>query len=207
VPRLQPRASFEQKRAAREAARERRMAVDDPNVVMEAAATFLAVRPRSVAETRNRLRHLGYPPAIVDTVLERLADVGYLDDEAFARAWVESRDRARPRGQNSLRRELALKGVERDVVEAVLMERAEPDPDVGPGGHDTSDGASPGPDRVAAVRLLGRRRAALDREPDPRKRRQKAYALLARNGFDPEVCREVAATIVSSPRSDDDSEQ
>lgn len=163
---------------------------------MEAAATFLAVRPRSVAETGKRLRHLGYPPQIVDTVLERLAGIGYLDDEAFARAWVESRDRARPRGQTALRRELSLKGIQRDVVEAVLTERAgsatAPRPDV-----NTIDEEHVGADRLAAERLLARRRAALDRETDPRKRRQRAYALLARNGFDPETCREVSALSVA----------
>ena len=37
---------------------------------------------------------------------------------------------------------------------------------------------------------------ALARVADPRQRRQRAYALLARNGFDPEVCREVAASVV-----------
>lgn len=173
---------------------------------MEAAATFLAVRPRSVAETGRRLRHLGYAPAIVDTVLERLAEMSYLDDEAFARAWVESRDRARPRGQTALRRELALKGVPRDVVETVLSERAEPAASHGSGADGTGDEPSPGPDRVAAERLLARRRAALDREPDPRKRRQKAFALLARNGFDPETCRDVAAMIVNSAGSDRDPE-
>ena len=35
----------------------------------------------------------------------------------------------------------------------------------------------------------------LDRVADPRQRRQRAYALLARKGFDPEVCRDVAATV------------
>ncbi len=201
----QPRAWFEQKRAVREAARERRASVDDPNVVMEAAATFLAVRPRSVAETGSRLRHLGYPPPLVAAVLERLAGMGYLDDEAFARAWVESRDRARPRGQNALRRELALKGVERDVVEAVLAERAIPTAAHSSGADASTDGARAGPDRLAAERLLARKRAALEREPDPRKRRQKAYALLARNGFDPETCREVSALGVAGFESDGES--
>jgi regulatory protein len=200
-----PRASFEQKRSARDTARERRGAVADPNVVMEAAATLLAVRPRSVAETGNRLRHLGYPPAIVQSVLERLAEIGYLDDVAFARAWVESRDRARPRGQNALRRELALKGVHRDIVEAVLSERADSAAGLGPGAGDPGHGDAPAPDRLAAERLLARRRAALDREPDPRKRRQRAYALLARNGFDPETCREVSALAVAGADPDGES--
>jgi len=57
---------------------------------MEAAAVFLAVRPRSVSETRRRLRHLGYPHVLVDQVIGRLTEIGILDDDAFARAWGES---------------------------------------------------------------------------------------------------------------------
>ena len=79
--------------------------------VMNAAARFLEARPRSVAETRRRLVDAGYPAPLVDEVLLRLADLGYLDDESFARAWVESRDRAHPRGEAALRRELSQKGI------------------------------------------------------------------------------------------------
>jgi regulatory protein len=149
---------------------------------MDAAAPFLAVRPRSVAETRRRLRQLGYAHAVVDQVIERLVELEYLDDEAFARAWIESRDRARPRGESALRRELALKGVPRETVDLVLDERK-------------SDAGSA--DIDAARRLLDRRRAALEREAEPGRRRQKAYALLARNGFGPEVCREASLALVS----------
>jgi regulatory protein len=176
--------------------RERRLArgeIDDPNVVMEAAAAFLAVRPRSISETRRRLRHLGYRHELVDGVVERLVEMHYLDDDAFSRAWVESRDRARPRGVIALRRELAQKGVERGVIDAVLGERDEPGV---PGPTAATDEAQASADAVAAQRLLERRLPALMREGDPRRRRQKAYALLARNGFDPEICREVSARLL-----------
>ncbi len=163
--------------------RQRRAAVSDPDTVMEAAAALLATRQRSVAETRRRLRHLGYQHALVEDVLQRLVDMGYLDDEVFARTWVESRDRARPRGEGALRRELELKGVAADTVSAVLEERSE---------RADSDGA----DADAARRLLDRRRATFEREQNVFRRRQKAYALLARNGFDPEICREVSASFV-----------
>jgi SOS response regulatory protein OraA/RecX len=200
-------------RISRGERRDRRGAIDDPAVVTDAAAKFLAVRPRSVAETRRRLRHLGYRHDLVDRAVQQLADLGYLDDAAFARAWIESRDRARPRGAVALRRELALKGVDRSVIDEALGERSEslapgqltgaspapPDssngasPDSSDTSPDVNDGASP--DTSAARRLLERRLPALLREPDPRRRRQKAYALLARNGFDPETCREVAASV------------
>ena len=162
----------------------------DPAPVMEAAAQFLAVRPRSVAETSRRLRHLGYPAALVEDVVTRLVEMDYLDDAQFARAWVESRDRARPRGETALRRELAIKGITRDVTDEVLGARS-----AARGGGD--------PDLVAARALLARRRAAIEREPDLVRRRQKAYALLARNGFDPQVCREITAELISREDSDD----
>ena len=104
---------------SRQALREMRAELRDPAPVMDAAAAFLSVRPRSVTETRQRLHHLGYPHALVDTVIDRLIEMDYLDDAAFARDWVESRDRARPRGETALRRELALKGVPREVVDEV----------------------------------------------------------------------------------------
>lgn len=158
---------------------------------MEAAAAFLSVRSRSVEETRRRLRHLGYPAALCDQVVDRLVELGYLDDLEFARAWIESRDRARPRGAVALRRELQLKGIAHDTIEEVLalrdqaaLERPEPV-------HEVVLDA----DREAAHKLLTRRSAALRREADPRRRRQKAYALLARNGFAPDVCHEVASTV------------
>jgi regulatory protein len=153
----------------------------DPAPVMDAAAAFLAVRPRSVAETRARLRHLGYPHGLVDTVVGRLVEMRYLDDAEFARAWIESRDRARPRGETALRRELALKGVARPLIDDIIEERAK-----------RADGGDPNLD--AATALLERRRRALEREANPAKRRQKAYGLLARNGFDPETARDAATS-------------
>jgi regulatory protein len=181
-------------------ARARRAAIEDPAAVLEAAARFLEVRPRSVEEVRRRLRDAGYRAELVDGAIERLTDLGMLDDAAFATSWVESRDRARPRGARALRDELRRKGVAPDVIEAALAAREAiatgEERDAGEvlgdlvGGGRASSHASDG---EAAARLLERRGAHVLRELDPRKRRSKAYALLARNGFDPEVCATVAA--------------
>jgi regulatory protein len=166
------------------AARERRAAVDDPQVVLEAAARFLEVRPRSIAEVRRRLTGAGYQADLVDGAIERLLELGMLDDRAFAEAWVASRDRARPRGERALRQELVQKGIERPLIDELLDARRTGD-----------DGGSEHPDESAAQRLLVRNARVLGRVADPRTRRQRAYALLARNGFDPETCRTVAARV------------
>jgi regulatory protein len=167
--------------------RESRAAVDDPQVVLEAAGRFLEARSRSVAEVRRRLTFAGYRPELVDAAIAKLLEFGMLDDEVFARSWVESRDRARPRGERAIRQELSLKGIDRAIVDDVLADRR------ATGGAVDADEMAVSVDRVAAERLIAKHERALARVADPRQRRQRAYALLARNGFDPETCREVAA--------------
>jgi regulatory protein len=164
-------------------ARERHSRVDDPQVVSDAAMRFLEARRRSVTEVRRRLTLAGYRPELIEGAIDRLLAVGLLDDLEFARAWVRSRDASRPRGEQALRRELVQKGLDREVIGTVLEERGRAsDPE------SATDGRSS--DHAAAERLLARRRSMLERVADPAERRRRAYALLARNGFDPEVCAE-----------------
>jgi regulatory protein len=198
------RPTFAERRARADARRAERAEIEDPAVVLEAAAAFLAVRPRSVDETRRRLRHLGYAAAPIEVVIDRLLAYGYLDDDVFARAWVESRDRARPRGETALRRELTLKGIDREIIAAVLAGRHGVVAAAGAGGDrgaEANDQQIELADEFAARRLIARRAAALAREPDLRKRRQRAYALLARSGFAPDVCARVSTAAVAG--SDD----
>jgi regulatory protein len=193
-------------RARRESFAERRArlaAIDDPEVVLAAAFRYLEARARSVAETRRRLTEAGYRGELVEGAIERLLTIGLLDDEVFARNWVESRDRASPRGQMALRRELQLRGVEGAIVDATLQARRSGEAEVRLGSRrpdvpDEDAGTAVGdPEEAAARRLLDRRRRDLDRVVDPRKRRARAYALMARNGFSPEIAGRLAAELVA----------
>lgn len=174
------------------AKRERLAAVDDPEVVLAAALRFLEVRPRSVNEVRQRLSQAGYQAELTQGAIDRLLALGILDDEAFTTTWVESRDRARPRGERALRRELQLKGIDRAVVD-VAMETRRPEP-----------GADADPDVAAADRLLARHEAALARVPNARLRRQRAYGLLARNGFDPSIAADAVRRWLAAALVDED---
>ena len=120
--------------------------------MLEAALRFLEARARSESEVRRRLGQAGYRSELVDGAITRLVELGVLDDEAFARAWVESRDRARPRGERALRRELSLKGVDRAVLDEVLDER-----------RDEAAGAGRDIDLEAARLLLARSARSLER--------------------------------------------
>ncbi len=193
-------------RARRESFAERQArlgAIDEPEVVLAAAFRYLEARARSVAETRRRLTEAGYRRELVEGAIERLLTIGLLDDEVFARNWVESRDRASPRGETALRRELRLRGVEGAIVDATLQARRSGEAEIRLGSRrpDAADedagteGADP--EEAAARRLLDRRRRDLDRVVDPRKRRARAYALMARNGFAPEIAGRLAAELVA----------
>ena len=160
-------------------------------MVLDAALRFLEARPRSVAEVRRRLASAGYREDLVTGAVGRLVELRMLDDESFARQWVESRDRARPRGERALQAELHQKGIDAEIIAAVLEARRSPLPN-------DSVAADRTPDDGAARRLLDRHSSALGRVADPRARRQRAYALLARNGFGPDVCRQVAVEWLES---------
>lgn len=193
--------------------RERRSEIDDPEVVLGAALRFLEARSRSVAEVRKRLGAAGYRSELVDGAIARLTELGMLDDAAFATQWVESRDRAHPRGEHALIIELRQKGIDASTITAVLKARREvavrweDGSDATAGATDAahpSEAAPADPDATAARKLLARNARALERVADPRVRRQKAYALLARNGFAPDVCREASAQLIAAMSAADD---
>jgi len=82
-----------------------------------------------VGEIRRHLRSKRFDDPAIDQAVDQLRAQRYIDDEAFARYWVEQRDTHRPRGERAIVSELMQKGVAREVIELVLGER-EPDADV-----------------------------------------------------------------------------
>lgn len=86
------------------------------------ALRYLSYRPRSEAEVRTYLARRGVDPTLIESVLARLRDLGLVDDEAFARAWVENRGTFRPRGRRALKAELRQKGIAPHLIERALAE-------------------------------------------------------------------------------------
>jgi regulatory protein len=84
------------------------------------AVKLLAAKPRSVAELRERLLERCSSKAVVETVIARLREYGYLDDEKFAVAYASSKVRQQPIGRRRLEQSLARKKVERSVVDEAL---------------------------------------------------------------------------------------
>jgi regulatory protein len=162
---------------------ERLQAADDIEKAREKALRFLGNRPRSEWEVRQNLLKAGYGDAAIDRVLERLRSVALVDDAAFARYWIENRTQFKPRGEMALRQELRRKGVDREVIDAVLA-----------GSEHADDQAA-----IQAALAKADRYRQLPRQEFA----QKLGAYLARRGFDYETVREAVQAAWQAVHADE----
>lgn len=103
------------------------------------ALNYSFSRPHSVRELRDYLyrktlttkfrtkkgevrEREGYSPALTTRVLEKLQHKGYVDDETFARWWVESRNQIKGTSLRKLSAELRAKGISGELIATVLVE-------------------------------------------------------------------------------------
>ena len=85
------------------------------------AVKLLAAKPRSVAELRERLLEKEWTNGeIVEAVLAKLGEYGYLNDERFAFSYASYRVRQKPMGRQRLKRDLQLKKVDRATADEAL---------------------------------------------------------------------------------------
>ena len=98
--------------------------------VFQRAGKLLAAKPRSVAELRERLLEgRGATKAIVESVIERLREYGYLDDARFAHSYASLRVQQRPIGRQRLQRDLWLKKIDKKTADEALDQVFESTPE------------------------------------------------------------------------------
>ncbi len=140
---------------------------------LNAAGRFLAYRPRSQAEVRQRLQKRGFEEIYITRTLNKLKEQGLVDDAAFARYWIDNRESFSPRSRRLTRLELLRKGLAKDIIEDVLA------------GLDEGDSA------YRAALSKARHLSPADYE-DFRKR---LGAYLARRGFNYDIVRATVARV------------
>ncbi len=126
----------------------------------------LTDRSRSRAELATALRKKQVPDDIATRLLDRFTEVGLIDDEAFARLWVDSRQRGKGLARRALAMELRHKGIDDDVARCVL------------------DEIEPDDERQAAARLVRRKLHSVRSAPEPARTRR-LMGMLARKGYPP----------------------
>ena len=98
--------------------------------VFQRAAKLLAAKQRSVEELREKLSTTrGATRPVIDEVITRLREYGFLDDAKFAQIYASLRLRERPLGRRRLQRDLWLKKIDKQTAETALDEVFESTPE------------------------------------------------------------------------------
>src|SRR5580692_4721803 len=127
---------------------------------------MLTAAPQTRAQLAVALRRGSVPDETAEAVLSRFADVGLIDDAAFARAWVESRHHSRGLSKRSLSAELRRHGVQNEEIRAAV------------------DALDPEQEVETARRLVEQKLASTRGRP-PETRARQAAGMLARKGYPP----------------------
>ena len=94
---------------------------------LEFALRLLSYRPRSEREIRDRLKRRWFSRPVINGTVDRLRELGYVDDAAFARYWAESRQALRPQSGRLLAVELRRQGVDKETVLQATADISEED--------------------------------------------------------------------------------
>lgn len=140
-------------------------------LAMNRALSLLSYRARARGELREKLLRAGYAERTVSEVVERLEELGYLDDEEFARELVRSEAR-KQYGSRRVFADLRRAGVDEEIArEAVEEEFA------GRSEYET------------ALKIARQRYNTGD---DSGAQARRVYGFLMRRGYSAGVCAEVA---------------
>lgn len=159
----------------------------DLDRIREICLRALERRRRSRRELEILLQRKRISPETAAPVLDRLTEVGLVDDLAFARQFVTERQRSRPRGERALAVELRGRGIAADIIEEVLAETLEEESPV-----------------EAARRAVAGKLRSLSGKP-PEETARKAQQFLLRRGFGYETVREALSGLASGGSEGDDS--
>lgn len=146
---------------------------DDLENAYQRALNFLSYRSRSEQEIRQNLHKAKVADEIIDAVLDKLRAGSFVNDNEFAREWVENRIKFRPRGKRALSSELYQKGISNQIIEETLQDLNE--------------------EQLAYD--LARKKMAKHIHLERKAFQKKMYGYLSRRGFDYSLSKEVINNI------------
>jgi len=149
---------------------------------MNRAVKLLAAKPRSIGELRERLLEKSWTNSeIVNSVIEKLEEYKYLDDQKFAADLALSKLRQKPQGKRRLQQSMSRKKLDRETLDTAISEAFEKMPE------------------VELIGLAIEKRLRLKGRPETREDTKKFYDYLLRQGFGFDLIREKMSAIAKLP--------
>ena len=144
------------------------------------AIRYLGPRDRSVSEIKQHLTTKGWDTEANHQALERLKQEGYVDDEIFARKWVDYRCRTAPRSRIAIIQELKRKGIARATIQSAVEAM----------------------DEAALALDCTKRKSRQWLRYDGAEKEQRIVVFLQRKGFPYPACRKAARAYADMSRND-----
>ena len=132
------------------------------------AFLLLKFRPRSERELYARLKKKKFDESVIKDTLSFLKEKNFLDDNYFARAWIESRLK-KPFGLRRIEQELKRKGIDKEIIQAQI------------------ETSRKGYREEEVVLGLAQERWLKLKGLEPKKSKQRIFGYLLRRGFSPEI--------------------
>jgi len=112
----------------------------------------------------------------------RLKELGYIDDEIYAKRFIESRNRSRPKGKKLIQRELLQKGVSQEIIDSV---------------------SNDGPTDIELARVVAQKKYSLWRKLPILEQKKKLFGLLQRRGFTSSVIFRIIDEMLGNQYNED----
>lgn len=145
--------------------------LDHDEAVARAKETLLNILSRAAKtekELSDKLAQRGYPSHIIAEALDRLKEVGLVSDALYAENFASSRHHGRGLSASAIRRELARKGVDTDIIDEALLPITQAD-------------------EKERARQLVRKKLPSLQGLDPQTQTRRLVSLLARRGYGPSI--------------------
>jgi regulatory protein len=139
---------------------------DEIETAYQKSINYISYQPRTEQEVRQKLESNSYSNEIIDITVGKLLSIGLIDDQKFAKDWVDNRFEFRPRSKRALFYELRRRGIPTDYIEAAT--------------EDVDDS-------VMAFKAASKQ-AHKYRTCDWKEFRKKMLGFLSRRGFNYEIC-------------------
>lgn len=157
---------------------------DEISKAFNRALHFLSFRMRSEFEVKTKLLEAGYGEAVVLEAIVKLRKLGFLDDESFSEALLQTQKRTSSRGPKAIQQELQRKGIGKELQEKVLDTYSEEE-------------------QIEVATKLAEKAAASNRSTPPRQLQQRIQNGLLRKGYSFDIIKQALADI-DFEREDDE---
>lgn len=149
---------------------------DEIRKAFNRALHYLGFRMRSEHEVKQKLLDIGYGEAVVLEAIVKLRNLGFLNDETFSKALLETQKRSSGRGPRAIQQELQRKGIGKELQEKMLDSYSEDE-------------------QVEVARKVAEKEAARNSSQSPRQKEQRIQNSLLRKGYSYDIIKQALAHI------------